>query len=551
MRRLLAAGLVLAIVSVAGAARVEASPSGPTGPVYPPPGGVNVTSSGGIGLPGGLTWSYSGFDQVGWTQMVWGSSTPPALAFDGNIDQPGETLAVSSADTDLATGLVVWTGHATINVSGNDLDLPTRLTMKVTSGAQPVPLMDPSAVGFDPQRGGLVPVVDASTTYSVNLLFEADYNGWTPALALFNSLSTNGSIVREEFSGGFWYVDPAVQLSTSALGFGSQTVGSTSAAQQVTVTNSGNDDLKNVALSISGANSGDFAIASTTCASTLGAGQTCSASVSFSPQGIGGRSANLDVASNAGSSPDQVALSGAGTAAPTVSVAPGSIAFGSQPVGTVSAYRSVVVTNTGTVPVHVSGLSMSGSGSTSFKLGKQTCTAVPVAPGDTRSALVRFAPRNVGPKTATLAVADDATGSPQAVALSGTGDPSADLATDIRDFPAAVASGGTLTWSISIADNGPSAAKTVVLADVVPSDVRVVSVTPLAGMSCKAPRVGATGTVTCTVKSLPSGGSREVDITVTVRTPPGGQLLDTVTVSSATADPVAANNSATATTPVS
>lgn len=562
MRRGLGIAGMVAVLALSGATSGLASNPPPTGPVYPPPGGVTLGISGDIGQAGGLTWSYSNFTQSGWTMMIWASSASPDLAFDapnGNgpcascdlgVDESGETLTFSPGDSNLAGGVLVWTGSAKINVLGSDTTLPTRLTMTVTDGNGAVSLFDP---GLNPQMGGAV-LVNSHPSYSVNLVFEAEYAAvWTPAKDLFDSLSSDpGAMVQADFQGGFWYVAPAVQLSTNSLAFGSQSVGSPTADQQVTITNNGNDTLSNLALSLSGSNPGDFAIDSTTCTSSLNAGSACTADVSFDPQATGPRAASLDVTSNAGSSPDQVALSGTGTAAAsTVSISPGLLAFGSQQVKTSSPWQSVVLTNTGGVPVSVSGISKTGSDASSFKLGRQTCTAAPVAPGDTCSVLVRFSPGTVGAKSAALSFADDAAGSPQGVPLSGTGVENADLWVDIADSPSPVVSGGSLTWSITVANNGPNVARSVVLTDVLPDDVRVTSITPGLGLSCKGPHPGATGTVTCKAKNLKKSDNRQVDITVTVLTASGGQISDSAVAWALTTDPVSANNTATATTAVS
>ena len=70
------------------------------------------------------------------------------------------------------------------------------------------------------------------------------------------------------------------------------------------------------------------------------------------------------------------------------------------------------------------------------------------------------------------------------------------------------------------------------------------------GATCKSPKVGGTGTVTCTATSLASGGSFDVTLVVNVTAASVGNLTDTASVSSATFDPVASNNSAIALTSV-
>ena len=63
---------------------------------------------------------------------------------------------------------------------------------------------------------------------------------------------------------------------------------------------------------ITGTDFGDFAD-TTTCSASLGPGQSCTISVSFTPQVKGSRHASVDVGDNGGGSPQRVALSGAGT----------------------------------------------------------------------------------------------------------------------------------------------------------------------------------------------------------------------------------------------
>ncbi len=66
-------------------------------------------------------------------------------------------------------------------------------------------------------------------------------------------------------------------------------------------------------VTITGANAGDFTLTATTCNNaTLGAGQTCTATVSFSPLLVGVRNANLTVTDTAPGSQHLVPLTGTG-----------------------------------------------------------------------------------------------------------------------------------------------------------------------------------------------------------------------------------------------
>jgi transposase len=84
-------------------------------------------------------------------------------------------------------------------------------------------------------------------------------------------------------------------------------------------------------------------------------------SLKFSPTVAGSRSANLTIVDNSSTSPHVIPLTGTGvTAAPSVSVSPSSLTFGSQLVGGTSAGQTITITNTGTATLNISSVSISG-----------------------------------------------------------------------------------------------------------------------------------------------------------------------------------------------
>jgi hypothetical protein len=109
-----------------------------------------------------------------------------------------------------------------------------------------------------------------------------------------------------------------VTFAAPSLTFIGQTVGTTSASQTVTLTN--NDPVNTLAISavtLTGANSGDFTITGQTCTSLsplAAAGGTCTITVTFSPTATGNRNATVQVADNASdsSTPQSFLVSGAG-----------------------------------------------------------------------------------------------------------------------------------------------------------------------------------------------------------------------------------------------
>lgn len=106
-----------------------------------------------------------------------------------------------------------------------------------------------------------------------------------------------------------------VSLSTSALNFNPQQIGTTSAPQSVTITNVGKQTMSftgSPAITITGTDAGDYAISSNSCGSTLGAGASCSVSVTFTPLSGGTLTADLSISDNGGNSPQLVSLTGSG-----------------------------------------------------------------------------------------------------------------------------------------------------------------------------------------------------------------------------------------------
>jgi len=164
-------------------------------------------------------------------------------------------------------------------------------------------------------------------------------------------------------------------LSPTSLAFGNQTVGTTSAAKVVTLSNTGTAALSITSIAVAGTNVGDFT-QTHTCLSSLAAGARCTISVTFKPAATGTRSARVSVTDNASGSPQAVVLSGSGvsssTTGPAVSLSPTSLAFGNQTVGTTSAVKYATLTNTGHATLTFSG-SFAISGGDFHFAGLGTC----------------------------------------------------------------------------------------------------------------------------------------------------------------------------------
>ena len=217
---------------------------------------------------------------------------------------------------------------------------------------------------------------------------------------------------------------PAVSLSTASLAFGSQTVGKTSKAQTVTLSNTGNATLFISSIMVNGTNRTSFADTNT-CGRFLAARAHCKISVTFTPSASISFKASVSITDNARGSPQTVSLSGTGTraaaavAAAAVSVSPTSLAFGNQSLGTPSTAQTVTLSNTGNAALSITSLVLTGANAGDFAQSNLCGTSV--AAGSNCTISVTFTPSVIGAEAASVSITDNASGSPQTVSLSGTG----------------------------------------------------------------------------------------------------------------------------------
>jgi len=127
--------------------------------------------------------------------------------------------------------------------------------------------------------------------------------------------------------------------------------------------------------------------------------------------------------------------------------------------------------------------------------------------------------------------------------------PTANLAVTNSDSPDPVNSGGTITYTQTVTNNGPDAAANANITESIGSGVTFQSIITPGGWSCTTPAVGGTGAISCSIASLANAGSSSFTVVVNV-TAVSGSVSNTITGSSDASDTVQANNSATATTTV-
>lgn len=199
-------------------------------------------------------------------------------------------------------------------------------------------------------------------------------------------------------------------------------------------------------------------------------------------------------------------------------------------------------------------LSVSGSNGASCNAGvpgtaalPTTCSFGTLAPlaSRTMTLTVRVLPDTIGvihndARVVSPTFDDDLSNNLDTVATDVIGQ--ADLSLTKTDSPDPVTAGTQLTYTIEVANAGPSTATNVKITDNIPAGTSFVS--GVDGNGATVCALVQTGTVVCDLGTMAPGTSKTVYLTVLVAASVlPGSLSNTATVSSSTADPNLANNS--------
>lgn len=175
---------------------------------YPPPGLVNFSSSGSVGLAGGQTATYT-FDPSAVDQLFWG----PASIDMGTQDGVTTLTYLGGIGTSTAT----W--QATVTIP-NSIGGPNTFTGDFVATLSSGDWLDPSTVGISGSGSPSAVAEISSTSFVVTELFTA--NG-TPYTTFYNADHEPDLLNQTDFTGEFYATTPipgAVFLFAGGLGFG-------------------------------------------------------------------------------------------------------------------------------------------------------------------------------------------------------------------------------------------------------------------------------------------------------------------------------------------
>jgi hypothetical protein len=182
---------------------------------------------------------------------------------------------------------------------------------------------------------------------------------------------------------------PQASVGPQALTFANQALNTTSAAQAITLTNSGTVPVNLLAFSING----DFARV-VSCPATLLPGNSCTIGVTFTPTALGNRTGTLGIGTAAGNF--LIPLSGTGVNA-LASISATALPFGSEFLNTTTSARNIVLT-AGVNPLLISSIVASGD------FAQTSNCAGTLDSGASCSIQLTFTPTSDGIRTGVLTV---------------------------------------------------------------------------------------------------------------------------------------------------
>ncbi len=284
----------------------------------------------------------------------------------------------------------------------------TPQTITVTnSGSAPLTITQITPTGdFTATNTCITAPIAINATCTIQITFAPTATGTrTGTLTIYGNVAVGQATAALSGTG---IPAASIVLTPLTLTFSATTINATTAAQNITISNTSATPIALKTPTITG----DFAITANTCTSTLAPSTGCTVSITFTPTASVARSGAFTITDDAGT--QTASLSGAGTAPATDALSPLALTFGPQQLTTASAPQTITVTNSGDVA-----LTLIAAKITTGDFSVVNACGNSLTPHSSCAISVTFQPITVGPATGTLTVTDEYR--TQTISLSGTG----------------------------------------------------------------------------------------------------------------------------------
>lgn len=442
--------------------------------------GMAGTLDGGANLGGHVFANYAAGNAGGsstWTDVA--KSTVSNDSADAHVFNPGG-FDISSvvADPHDATGKTVYA--TVMGIAGNGVNAPhvyqssnggsswSNISSNLPNAPVNAVLVDPNDANtlYVAMDDGVYETTEVSTCATGSVSCWSVYgislpNAPVVALQAAAGMSTGdgrfGELRAATYGRGIWEIPlltaaypaaPAMTLNLTSLTFSSQAIATASAAQSISVTNSGNAPLTVTQV----VTSGDFNQTNTCIGTAIAAGATCTVMVKFLPTQTGTRTGVLTVYGNVVGGQATAALTGTGTTAATIILDPITLSFASTNVGATSVAQNITISNTGGVTATLGTASVT----TGYAITANTC-GPSLAPSVSCTVSVAFQPMASVTLTGSFSITDSI--GTQTASLTGLGVlPATDgLAPLSLAFAAQQLNTASATQQVTLTNTGDSA----------------------------------------------------------------------------------------------
>jgi len=358
--------------------------------------------------------------------------------------------------------------------------------------------------------------INAGASCTVNVTFKPAISGaLTGSLAIRDSAPDSPQTVALSGTGNL-----PLTISPATLSFGTETVGHTTTAKTISLTNN-----ESTTLSFGFSASGNYATNSsgTTCGASLASKAKCNIAVTFTPTANGSINGAVTITDTAGFSPQLVGLSGSGSGGGTapLTFTPTTLTFATQAVGTTSAAKSLTVKNSSTSSLTFTAISTTGDFAATAT-GTKPCTAnLVLAASATCTLNVTFSPAlgSSGTINGAVVITDNATISQQILDAKGTSALPLTFAPTTLTFAAQTVATASTAQTVTLTNNLSSSVSPVITGS---GDYAAAAGGTTPCTSTLAANAHCTFTVTFTPSAV---GTRASDVTVTDGANPAVQIL--------------------------
>ncbi len=331
---------------------------------------------------------------------------------------PGGTVVTSLVGDGISVGQlsIAPSAHTFANTNVGQVATARQFTI-TNNGSAPTGALSVALGGGDATQYQIIAGSDlctgialaAAASCTVSVTFAPTAGGVAHA-ALTVAGSPGGAVHASLL--GLGVSTASLAIAPPSRAFGSVVTGTMSPVLTFTVTNQGGQVSGVPAVSLTGVNAAQFAIAGSTCTATLAPGASCVVQIRFAPTTTGAATAAISVSATPGGTVTGDLLGG-GIAAGGLIIIPSSTTFPLTSIGDSAGVQTLTVQNSGSAATGTVSISAAGGDFSS------TNNCATLAPGAICTVSVIFTPTAIGQRTGIVTASANPGGEANA-ALAGT-----------------------------------------------------------------------------------------------------------------------------------